>query len=278
VTGLIALVVGVLVVALIGVTANSVGVVNGQWEVVEEADGSPSSLIAIIQPTILNECTGCPIEMGALCNIPSVVGGGDGCVQGWIRFDKVLLDNGEEGAWVRANMSGFPPNSIRHGGNAWHVHISADSSGGDGFTLGGHFNPFKEDHGCPIENGTHRHVGDMGNVYTDKDGNVVGDWYFDMMRFSGPASVTGRSILLFQDPDVCTTMAAGYRWGWGILGICDDACQDKFVHNSTAADCFPEDWDCGEGVELPYDCCPGTYCKIHDEENDIGTCVIDPGM
>ena len=62
---------------------------------------------------------------------------------------------------VTVNISGYVPGSE----HAWHVHISADASGGDGFTLGGHFNPFKEDHGCPIENGTHRHVGDMVGVH-----------------------------------------------------------------------------------------------------------------
>lgn len=120
--------------------------------------------------------------------------------------------------------------------------------------------------------------GRYGNIFTDENGNVVGDWFFDMMRFSGEASVVGRSILLFQDPDVCTTMAAGYRWGWGILGICDSDCQDKYVHNSTAGYCFPEDWDCGDGIVMPYDCCAGLKCAIYDEENQVGTCVIDPGM
>jgi Cu-Zn family superoxide dismutase len=285
-TGLVGAAVGILLVALVTVAITSDTTIKSYFSVIPDETGGPTSLIAIITPTILNECTGCQDTFR--CNIPSAVGGGTGCVEGWIRIDKVKLDSGEEGAWVRADVTGMPPNSAQHCiegwcGNAWHIHQAADSAGGDGFTLGGHFNPWKIDHGCPddengVGNGTVRHVGDMGNFQTDEEGNLKGEWFFDLMRFSGPASIVGRSILLFQDPDQCTTMAAGYRWGWGILGVCDDDCQEKYTFNSTREDCFPEDWDCGTGTGLPYGCCSGLKCQIEDVEADLGTCIIDPGM
>lgn len=278
---LVALVVA-LVVALIAVTATSTfDPNNGLWQamgLVEEEDCIDNEhLIAAIFPTILNECYGCDID--ELCNTFNI-GSTTGCVEGWVKIDRWWLDcedcegGVEEGARITLNVTGFPPNTV----HAWHIHESADATGGDGFTLGGHFNPWLEDHGCPDENGTHRHVGDLGNLVSDENGMMIGEFYFDMIRFWGEASINGRSILFFQDPDECTTMAAGYRWGFGILGACDEDCQAKFDLNSTVGDCFPEDWDCGDGVDFPYPCCSGLKCVIEDEEEEVGTCEIDPGM
>jgi hypothetical protein len=77
--------IGATMVALINVGENNS--LSKWWYVTDDECHGPTSLIAIIQPTILNECTGCPNPM--ICNIPSALGGGDGCVKGWIRFDKV---------------------------------------------------------------------------------------------------------------------------------------------------------------------------------------------
>jgi len=273
-----------LLVALVAVTATSTfNPDSGLWQAmglvddedcIDGNDEEKGHLMAAIFPTILNTCTGC--EVDELCNTVNL--GGTGCAQGWVKIDRTWLDDGEggleEGARITVNVTGLPPNRVM----AWHIHESADATGGDGFTLGGHFNPWKEDHGCPIENGTHRHVGDLGNVVSDDNGMVIGEFFFDMIRFWGEASINGRSILFFQDPDECTTMAAGYRWGFGILGACNGECQEKFDLNTTVGDCFPEDWDCGDGVDFPYPCCSGLKCVIEDEENQVGTCEIDPGM
>lgn len=40
-------------------------------------------------------------------------------------------------------------------------------------STGGHFNPFGRDHGAPFDPPTKRHVGDLGNIKTNKEGKVV---------------------------------------------------------------------------------------------------------
>ena len=230
-----------------------------------------TSLIAVLKPTILNACTGC--DDPDLCNLDGLP---EPCVQGWVRFDEIYKSGEVYGAHITGNVSGFYPHSV----HAWHVHISADIGGsdeGDGFSLGGHFNPENEDHGCPYINGTIRHVGDLGNVVADENGYVIIDLELDMIRFIGKDSINGRSLIFFQDKDECTTMASGYRWGAGVIGVCPEPdCQDKYLLNSTSTQCFFEDWECGDGVETPYDCCAGLKCEIEDEINQIGTCIIDP--
>jgi Cu-Zn family superoxide dismutase len=51
-----------------------------------------------------------------------------------------------------------------------HIHEKGDCSDIKGKSMGAHFAPKKQPHALPAE-GTERHVGDLGNIEVDKDGN-----------------------------------------------------------------------------------------------------------
>ena len=61
-------------------------------------------------------------------------------------------------------LSGLPKNSY-HG---FHIH-QFGTIGASCTQSGGHYNPFTENHGAPYA-GT-RHVGDLGNILSDDNGN-----------------------------------------------------------------------------------------------------------
>jgi superoxide dismutase, Cu-Zn family len=65
--------------------------------------------------------------------------------------------------------------------------------------LGGHFNPFGQEHGYP--DSKVRHVGDLGNIYADQyqtaNINIVDKW----IKLVGEYSVIGKSIVIHADPD-----------------------------------------------------------------------------
>ena len=75
----------------------------------------------------------------------------DGKVKGQVIFTENLLKNT---VILDIQLSGLKKNAL-HG---FHVHESGD------------FNPYGKNHGCPGKKD--RHVGDLGNLQTDKNGCV----------------------------------------------------------------------------------------------------------
>jgi len=74
--------------------------------------------------------------------------------------------------------------------------------------LGGHYNPLKKEHGGrTIEvNGTtiinpNRHVGDLGNIEVDTNGNCDLEFVDPMIHLSGLHSVMNRSVVIHRDKD-----------------------------------------------------------------------------
>ncbi len=55
-------------------------------------------------------------------------------------------------------------------------------------------NPFSKTHGAPTD--SERHVGDLGNFKTDKQGNAEGTITDEQIKLIGPTSVLGVCILL----------------------------------------------------------------------------------
>jgi Cu-Zn family superoxide dismutase len=102
--------------------------------------------------------------------------------------DRVIID---------IDVSGLKRNA-QHG---FHVHESGDLSD-HCESMCAHFNPFKKTHGCPGMK--ERHVGDLGNLETDKNGCAKYRMYDDVIKLRGTkANILGRGLIIHADPDDC---------------------------------------------------------------------------
>ena len=62
-----------------------------------------------------------------------------------------------------------------------------------------HFNPFGMTHGGP--NSKVRHVGDLGNIKTDKSGKAKYSFYDPMIKLRGKCNIIGRMIVIHDKTD-----------------------------------------------------------------------------
>jgi Cu-Zn family superoxide dismutase len=122
---------------------------------------------------------------------------------------------------IKINIKGLNKNSY-HG---FHVHESGDLT--DQCTsMCAHFNPYKKNHGCPGMK--ERHVGDLGNLVTDKNGNANYTMVDDVIKLRGTKSnIIGRGLIIHADRDDCgqggqpdslTTGHAGKRIACAVIG------------------------------------------------------------
>jgi Cu-Zn family superoxide dismutase len=115
-----------------------------------------------------------------------------GSINGNVKFTEV-----DKKIRIDVSISGLKPNSL-HG---FHVHEAGDLS--DKCTsMCAHFNPYNMTHGCPgLKN---RHVGDLGNLQTNKKGEAKYSFYDDVIKLRGTkANIIGRGLIIHQDPDDC---------------------------------------------------------------------------
>ena len=89
----------------------------------------------------------------------------------------------------------------KNGLHGFHVHESGDLSD-QCESMCAHFNPFGKTHGCPgMKN---RHVGDLGNLKTDKDGIARYRIVDDFIKLRGSKSnIIGRGLIIHADEDDC---------------------------------------------------------------------------
>lgn len=131
-------------------------------------------------------------------------------VQGVVTFTKV--DNGIR---IVADISGLTPG--KHG---FHIHEFGDCRAADGTSAGGHFNPHNAPHAGP--NASSRHVGDLGNLEADQNGNAHYDRVDQVVTFSGENNIIGRGVIIHAGEDDLTsqpTGAAGPRVACGVIGV-----------------------------------------------------------
>lgn len=131
-------------------------------------------------------------------------------VSGTITFIKT-----DAGIQVVADVSGLTPG--KHG---FHVHEFGDCSALDAASAGGHFNPEGVKHGAPTD--TDRHVGDLGNLEADENGNAHLEWTDTYISFHGSHNIIGRAVIVHAEADDLTsqpTGAAGARVACGVIGI-----------------------------------------------------------
>ncbi|XP_073227603.1 uncharacterized protein [Porites lutea] len=120
-------------------------------------------------------------------------------------------------------ITGLPPNTP-HG---FHIHEFGDTVTDGCQSTGGHYTPFNHTHGSPTDQV--RHVGDLGNLYTDEDGRIDDEVEDNVVSLFGPYSVIGRAFVIHQKIDdlgrgegtakagSLKTGNAGARLGCGVI-------------------------------------------------------------
>ncbi|MEX2381318.1 MAG: superoxide dismutase family protein [Opitutales bacterium] len=131
--------------------------------------------------------------------------------RGVVRFTKV-----DEGIEIVAELTGLAANGLR----GFHVHQYGDCHAPDGTSAGGHFNPLDHLHAGPEEE--QRHVGDLGNIEVDAEGNATYRRVDKHLSFKGKTSIIGRSVIVHAETDDLETQPtgdAGPRVACGVIGI-----------------------------------------------------------
>ena len=122
------------------------------------------------------------------------------------------------GTHIHAQLHGLTPG--KHG---FHIHDLGDCSSADGMCTKGHFNPTNQPHGGL--NSKKRHVGDMGNVIADEQGNATLNFVDKIITLNGPLTIIGRSVIVHADEDDFFSQPsgnAGARIGCGVIGIAEE--------------------------------------------------------
>lgn len=136
---------------------------------------------------------------------------------GSIRLEEV---GGSGMVRVTGSLSGLTP-----GLHGFHIHALGDLEGGC-TSATGHFNPMSRQHGAPTA--SNRHVGDLGNIQADAQGNARVDITDRGFSLFGPNSVLGRAFVLHSGRDdlglggnaeSLKTGNAGSRLACGVIGI-----------------------------------------------------------
>jgi Cu-Zn family superoxide dismutase len=82
-----------------------------------------------------------------------------------------------------------------------HIHTGPVGNGNDcgaNATLG-HWNPGNTNHGSNLDE--QRHVGDMGNILTDKEGKAVGSFLAAVQPLFGTGGIINRSVVVHGGTD-----------------------------------------------------------------------------
>jgi Cu-Zn family superoxide dismutase len=129
-------------------------------------------------------------------------------VNGTVRFTEL-----DDGVIVLAEVEGLEP-----GVHGFHIHEFGDCSAPDGKSAGDHFNPHGTTHAGPMNQP--RHVGDLGNITANKKGKAVYHYVDYILKFEGPDSIIGKSVIVHKDPDDFTSQPtgnAGARLACGVI-------------------------------------------------------------
>lgn len=101
------------------------------------------------------------------------------------------------GVRVVGNFSGLTPGA-KHG---FHVHQFGDCSAPDASSAGEHFNPAGHPHGDQSAAAGARHVGDLGNLTADAQGNATIDLTDAMLMLHGANQIVGKAVVVHAKAD-----------------------------------------------------------------------------
>jgi len=143
---------------------------------------------------------------------------GDSTVKGTIVFEQDTEDAATKVSW---DITGMDADALR----GMHIHTFGDNTNGC-ISAGPHFNPHGKTHGAPEDES--RHVGDLGNIQTDGQGNAKGTCSDKQIKLIGPHSIIGRTVVVHAGTDdlgkggneeSLKTGNAGLRPACGVIGI-----------------------------------------------------------
>ncbi|KAH6888020.1 superoxide dismutase [Thelonectria olida] len=143
---------------------------------------------------------------------------GDSNVKGTVTFEQ---DSESSPTTITYDLSGQDANAKR----GFHIHTFGDNTNGC-TSAGPHFNPHGKTHGAPTDEA--RHVGDLGNIDTDAQGNSKGSVQDSLVKLIGPHSIVGRTVVVHAGTDdlgkgdneeSLKTGNAGPRPACGVIGI-----------------------------------------------------------
>jgi Cu-Zn family superoxide dismutase len=139
-------------------------------------------------------------------------------VKGIVRFTE---DIQSDTIVIDIDISGLKKNA-KHG---FHIHECGDMSEACE-SMCAHFNPYGVDHGG--KDSKIRHVGDLGNLVTDKNGKVNYKIQDYMIKLRGTkCNIVGRGLIIHEDEDDCglsdhllskTTGNSGKRIACAVIG------------------------------------------------------------
>lgn len=114
-------------------------------------------------------------------------------IKGTVTFSETVNNT----VLITINLIGLKKNA-EHG---FHVHESGDLTS-KCESMCAHFNPYNKTHGCPGQK--ERHVGDLGNLYTDNNGKANYSFEDNVIKLRGSkANILGRGLIIHADPDDC---------------------------------------------------------------------------
>jgi Cu-Zn family superoxide dismutase len=116
----------------------------------------------------------------------------------------------EDGVSIEGTFSGLTP-----GEHGFHIHEKGDCSAPDASSAGGHFNPKGTPHAGP--DSEVRHIGDLGNIDADANGNATYHRLDHHLVFEGEDSILGRAVIVHAGRDDYTTQPTG---GSGVRVAC----------------------------------------------------------
>ncbi|CAI2382266.1 unnamed protein product [Moneuplotes crassus] len=131
----------------------------------------------------------------------------------------------QENQYAKTHIHGKFAKLARNHAHGFHIHAYGNLSQGC-VTAGPHYNPHGTEHGGPFS--SVRHVGDLGNVFSDSNGEATLDHWDSQVTLSGPTSVIGRACVLHKFTDdhgyggtaeSKKTGSAGPRIGCGVIGL-----------------------------------------------------------
>ena len=116
---------------------------------------------------------------------------------------EVMFKEVPEGLQVTATVKGLKPNTT-HG---FHVHEKGECKGPDYKSAGDHFNPESQPHGSPDTKMSH--VGDMGNLVSDKNGVAKLTRVVPHTNAESLKQMQGKAVIIHANADDLKSQPAG---------------------------------------------------------------------